>query len=648
MDGPLIAARAIHFAAQISLAGIFGFVALVAAPAYARTGSAMPVDLRRKLGFIAAGSLVLTLISAIPWLLFVARSMSGKPVSVVLTQGIVGTVLTDTQFGHAWVLRFGFMVLLIPFIVALGRRRALDAMATSLGAALLAATAWQGHAGAEQSFQGIVHVCADAIHLVVAGLWLGALLPLALLLAAAHRESDRRGAIVAQAATVAFSSLGLSCVAALLITGTISTWFLVGSVPALIGTLYGELLLLKIALFAVMVTVAAINRLRLLPRLAATDHGRKAIESRIAVGQLERNALIEALIGLGVIAIVAVLGTQTPAAHEQPWWPFPYRLGFDEIASVPDLRNDAIGTAILALLGLVLIGFGWRRQRVLTIATGLVLFFGLGWRPIQLLMLEATPTSYYASSEPYTVRSILAGGKIYTQHCASCHGKSGQGDGPLAVKLPIAPADLTAHLTAHRDGDVFWFISHGLGGGVMPAFAATLDETQRWDVINALKAHADTDEAAMLRADVATNPAPLAPDFSFPAPDGAPGTLKTLLARDAVLLVLTDAPLSSFPAQVEDWRSVLAASGVAIIVVTDDPALRSVYALYDRTYAPGGANSPKLVAFLIDRDGYIRARWYPGGKPDWGDLATLTQEIIAMGRLKLAPAAQNIHVHSPG
>lgn len=645
MDGPLIAARAVHFAAQISLAGIFGFVAIVAAPAYARAGSAMPMALRRKLVFIAVTSLVLALASAVPWLLLVTRSMSGRPLSVVLAQGFVATVLTGTQFGHAWIVRFSLIVLLIPFVAMLGKRRALDALAALLGAALLAAAAWQGHAGAEQGLPGIVQVGADGIHLVAAGWWVGALLPLALLLAAARRERDRGGATVAQGATVAFSSLGLGCVAALLMTGAISTWLLVGSVPALMGTFYGQLLLLKIALFGVMLILAAINRLRLLPRLAVPDHGRKAIESRTAVRRIERNALIEALLGLGVIIIVAALGTQIPAAHEQPWWPFPYRFGLDEIAAVPDLRNDATGTAILAFLGLVLIGFGWRRRRALPIVTGFVLFFGLGWRPIQLLMIEATPTSYYVSSEPFAVRSILAGGKLYTQRCVACHGKSGQGDGPLAAELPIAPADLTTHLSAHTDGDLFWFISNGRGGGIMPAFAATLDEAQRWDVINVLKAHAASVETATLSADVMTDPAPLAPDFSFPDADGAPGTLKALLARDAVLLVLTDAPQSPLAAQMEGWRSVLATNGVAILVVADDPELRSVYAFYDPRHGRGAAASPSTVAFLIDRDGYIRASWHPGDTPDWGDLATLTQEITAMGRLKLVPVAQNAHVH---
>lgn len=34
------------------------------------------------------------------------------------------------------------------------------------------------------------------------------------------------------------------------------------------------------------------------------------------------------------------------------------------------------------------------------------------------------------------------GRELYTKHCQACHGKMGQGDGPLAEKLDIYPRDL--------------------------------------------------------------------------------------------------------------------------------------------------------------------------------------------------------------
>src|SRR5262249_32401233 len=82
---------------------------------------------------------------------------------------------------------------------------------------------------------------------------------------AAAGGSEARGA---RDATLRFSTLGLISVGLLIATGIVNGWILAGSVPALIGTDYGRLLLAKVALFLAMVAVAAVNRLRLTPRLA--------------------------------------------------------------------------------------------------------------------------------------------------------------------------------------------------------------------------------------------------------------------------------------------------------------------------------------------------------------------------------------------
>src|SRR5262249_57226864 len=88
------------------------------------------------------------------------------------------------------------------------------------------------------------------------------------LLAAARREEISLA--LAREATLRFSTLGLISVGLLIATGVVNGWTLAGSVPALIGTDYGRLLLAKVALFLAMVSGAAINRLRLTPRLALT------------------------------------------------------------------------------------------------------------------------------------------------------------------------------------------------------------------------------------------------------------------------------------------------------------------------------------------------------------------------------------------
>jgi putative copper resistance protein D len=72
-------------------------------------------------------------------------------------------------------------------------------------------------------------------------------------------------------------------------------------------------LLLKIALFLGMVTIAAVNRLRLTPRLVASASARGA---RDASRQLRRNVAIEIAAGTIILAVVTVLGV-TPPGIEQ-------------------------------------------------------------------------------------------------------------------------------------------------------------------------------------------------------------------------------------------------------------------------------------------------------------------------------------------
>jgi putative copper resistance protein D len=150
------------------------------------------------------------------------------------------------------------------------------------------------------------------MHLVAAAAWIGTLVPLALVLGAAG--PDVASVAIARKVTVRFSTFGIVSVATLLVTGTINTWYLAGSVPALIETDYGRLLLAKIALFLGMVAIATVNRLWLTPRLVQDA---TAAAARNALRQLRRNTAIEIVAGAIIIAIVAVLGVTPPALDDE-------------------------------------------------------------------------------------------------------------------------------------------------------------------------------------------------------------------------------------------------------------------------------------------------------------------------------------------
>jgi len=83
--------------------------------------------------------------------------------------------------------------------------------------------------------------------------------------------------------------------------------------------------------------------------------------------------------------------------------------------------------------------------------------------------------------------SLERGKLLYALNCALCHGESGLGDGPVAEKLLVNPADLTAENVANQqDGDLFLVVTNGIPN-LMPALRENLTVRDRWDVVNYLR-----------------------------------------------------------------------------------------------------------------------------------------------------------------
>jgi mono/diheme cytochrome c family protein len=97
-----------------------------------------------------------------------------------------------------------------------------------------------------------------------------------------------------------------------------------------------------------------------------------------------------------------------------------------------------------------------------------------------------TPMSSTPNPVPAQVSSVNAGYRLYQANCAACHGVDGNGGGPLSGTTPVTPPSLRAHLAEHSDGDLFYWISEGLPGG-MPGWRSQLSETDRWNLVNYLR-----------------------------------------------------------------------------------------------------------------------------------------------------------------
>jgi len=305
---PLIATRAVHFAATALAVGSVVFGRLIAMPVlHNHTAATLAFRSRTRRHLWAC--LALAVISGAIWLLLQAASMSGIPLIDALTADILSTVINETQFGEMTIIRAGLAICLAACLIS---DRAVVAQWLGLAAAigLAGSLAWTGHAASTIGPTGYLHLAADALHSVAAAAWIGGLVSLITFLATPKVHESMS---LVRDATERFSILGIVSVATILLSGVVNAAILVGSLHGLVATEYGRLLMLKIAIFAAMLVFAAVNRFRLTPQFAAIE----SEQSSVALRQLIRNSAIETTLGLGILVIVGLLGTLHPGSHLQ-------------------------------------------------------------------------------------------------------------------------------------------------------------------------------------------------------------------------------------------------------------------------------------------------------------------------------------------
>ena len=208
-------------------------------------------------------------------------------------------------------------------LAAIAAARRLPAWAPALGAAAVAGGfALTGHAAS--AMPRLLTGPALWLHVLCAGFWLGALLPLLWSLRLPPRDA---GAVLAR-----FSTVAMAAVAILAVAGGVLAWVqLGGDLVALWTTAYGQRLLLKLALVAGLLALAVVNRFVLAPGVAA---GRPA-----AASALRRSLAADVALGLAVLAVTATF----------PFSPPPRALAEPE-PGVTILASGAQGQALLTLI----------------------------------------------------------------------------------------------------------------------------------------------------------------------------------------------------------------------------------------------------------------------------------------------------------
>ena len=304
LEAGLVGSRLVHFSCAIILFGSALFV-LYSGP----TGSRSEC-VARLLPNIFFACAIGALLSGVAWFLFTVSNMSGA-LAGAFDSDALSSVLWDTGFGRMWAARAVPMLLIVAMVWLRGSSilsdRSIRFLAI-LGAILLASLTGVGHTQIHEGVPAIVHVTADAVHLLAAGAWLGGLLPLGMAMLACRAKQVSNDDAVS--ALSRFSGMAYLAVAALVASGAINGGFLIGSLSALIGTSYGELLLLKPGLFGLMLCLATSNRFWLAPALAKAP---TADQSDFVLARLHRHILAEQILGALVVGIVSLLGTLSPA-----------------------------------------------------------------------------------------------------------------------------------------------------------------------------------------------------------------------------------------------------------------------------------------------------------------------------------------------
>lgn len=649
-------ARWLHLASSVLLVGGAALL-LIASPSgrpTARRWEAWMLTACRVLVLVALGSAVGTV--AYQTVVLEGRATAAlEPASIL-------RMLTQTQGGTVWLVRGGLLVLLAAFLAVRAEVRdrtdwrALRGQVALLGLVALGLIAAAGHAAAVEPGTAAA-LAADVVHLAAAGLWVGGLPALALLLWLAARPAGADARPYAVVAARRFSRTALALVGALAVSGLWSAWLQVASIAGLLGTRHGKLLLLKLVIFAAMLVLASLNR-RVMPALA----GEAATIGRPAMRRLSRLVAAEAALALLVLAVVAAMTVTPPARHEQPTWPLSFRLTLDNLVAAPDFQSQVLIGSQVAVLGIValLVSLALRRLRMPVLAGGAVLLVAGVAITLPPLVSDAYPTTYRRPDVAYQATSIVAGMALFGEHCAVCHGPRAAGDGPAAATLQPRPPDLRAsHVALHTAGDIFWWITNGLPP--MPAFGDRLEADARWHLVNYLRALAAADAARLLGPTVEPEmPWLVAPDFTFTVGPEYARSLKEYRGRKIVLLVLYTLPASQARlVELADAYGLLASLEVEILAVPTDAtpdAIRRVSGGPPILYPVVTDGSREIVdtyrlftaaphtEFLIDRQGYLRAVVAASDDPR-RDPNLLLAEVEHLNEEKVAPPPAAEHVH---
>ncbi len=240
--------------------------------------------------------------------LFSAVAQAAAAANVPFTEGLgspLGELLLRGRYASIWWPRLGLELASLLLIVLGGIDGLASECALATLPAVLLTSALTSHGAALPNAAG-PGIAIDWLHILGACAWVGGLVALAAFLPALRAEPD--SGLTVRRLVGRFGRLALVAAAVVLFSGVLQGALEVGSLTAIATTLYGQLLLIKVGLLAMMLLLAGVNEWRVRAAGGAGSGGALA-----QVGGLSTGIGIELTLGIVVFAVAALLSGSPPS-----------------------------------------------------------------------------------------------------------------------------------------------------------------------------------------------------------------------------------------------------------------------------------------------------------------------------------------------